>query len=287
MRGVEVSVVGRAGFTAFGELGRFIAARNGEPSGHIGYFGDEPDDVTDELREIEGDWAFALARSGDRLVGALGAEWDPEVGRIWLLGPWAPDGDLMDRLYAALAPWLPAGIPDREIFCNAANALVLAFADRHGFGDRREQYVLRFERDRLTGPPPPTFPLLDAGLAEQFAALHDRAFPGTHASAASLLAKGEPIRVAIEDGRLLGYVILKLRPEFNDAQVDYIAVDEAARGRGIGARLLTAALHEAFADERFTRMDLVTNNPVARRLYEKVGFTLHHDMRSCNTARPV
>ncbi len=57
-------------------------------------------------------------------------------------------------------------------------------------------------------------------------------------------------------------------------------MDEAARGRGVGAQMLTGALHEAFADPRFTYMDLVTSNPAARRLYEKVGFRLLHEMRS-------
>jgi len=62
-------------------------------------------------------------------------------------------------------------------------------------------------------------------------------------------------------------------------------VDESARGRGTGTRLLTGALQIAFADDRYTHMNLVTNNPVARRLYEKVGFVLLHDMRSFATPR--
>jgi ribosomal protein S18 acetylase RimI-like enzyme len=114
----------------------------------------------------------------------------------------------------------------------------------------------------------------------QFAALHDRAFPGTHLPAAALLEKGEPVWVVEQDGTLLGYVTLKLRPEFDDIEVDYLAVHESARGRGIGARLVTGALHLAFADERATSVKLVTNNPIARRLYERVGFTLQQDMRS-------
>lgn len=283
---VDISVVRRADLTdaLLRECASFIATRNSSPIGHIGYLGDDPDDVTAELAELAGDFTATLARVGTDLVGLLGAESDPEVGRAYLFGPWAGSAELMDRLYATLKPMIPDDITDHELFCNVENAAVIAFAGRHGFAPPREHYILRLDRADLTGSPV-NLPLLAPAQHDQFAALHDRAFPNTHAPAATLLAKGEPIRVVVEDDTLLGYVILTLRPEFDDAQVEYIAVDEAARGRGIGARLLTAGLHVAFADERFTHMSLVTSNPVARRLYEKVGFTVRHEMRSFNTNR--
>jgi hypothetical protein len=47
--------------------------------------------------------------------------------------------------------------------------------------------------------------------------------------------------------------------------------------------MLTAAPHVASADDRFAHMSLVTIDPVARSPYERVGFTLRHEMRSLST----
>jgi ribosomal protein S18 acetylase RimI-like enzyme len=263
------------------ELGEFIAARNADRTRNIGYLGEKAADVTAELTELEGDFTFAVGRNAEGgLVGTLGMEWDPEVGRAWVLGPWADTPGQMDRLYAAVDATVPATIPEREIFCDASNTAVAAFAERHGFGEPAPHTILRFERADLAGLAPVTLPTLTPPFEDQFAALHDRAFPGTHSPASALLASGQPIWVEVAGTELLGYVTLKLRPEHDDAQIDYVAVDEKARGKGVGGRLVVAALHLAFADERITRMDLVTNNPVARRLYERVGFTLLQDMRS-------
>jgi ribosomal protein S18 acetylase RimI-like enzyme len=263
------------------ELGEFIAGRNADPAQNIGFLGEQPADVTAELKELEGDFTFAVARGpGGEIVGTLGMEWDPEIGRAWVLGPWADTSELMDALYAAVDATVPPEIGERDIFCDATNAAVMAFAERHGFGEPKPHTILRFKREHLAGLAPVILPTLPPAFEGQFAALHDRAFPGTHSPASALLASGQPIWVELSGTELLGYVTLKLRPEHDDAQIDYVAVHEDARGKGVGRRLVVAALHLAFADDRFTRMDLVTNNLVARRLYERVGFTLLQDMRS-------
>jgi ribosomal protein S18 acetylase RimI-like enzyme len=284
----------------YAELARFVAAHNGDPAHHIGYLGDEANDVIAELTDLDEDAAFGTARDrSGRLVGLLGVEWDTGIGRAWLLGPWTAldptdaetgsdsdnGSDLMDRLYATVDREIPDGVSEREIFCAVTNAAVVAFAGRHGFGPPRQQAILTFPRSRLADLPPVTLPALTSRYVDQFMALHDSAFPGTHTPAAGLLDKGEPIWMAVDGDTLLGYVTLKLRPEFDDAQIDYLAVAEPARGRGVGATLLAAALHLAFADARITSMELVTSNPVARRLYERTGFTLSHDMRSFRADR--
>jgi len=285
---VDISLVRRGDVTGplFEELGGFMAARNAEPAQHIGYVGDEAADVTAELRELEGAFAFALGRGGDgRLTGVLGGEWDHDIGRVLVYGPWADGPDQMDRLYATLQPALPVDIGERELFCDAANAGVIAFAGRHGFARRGEHVIMRFPRDRVAELPPVTLDALDPALHDQLAALHHHAFPSTRAPLPVLLAAGQPIRVVAEGRTLLGYAALKLRPEHGDAKIDYLAVVEEARGRGVGTRLLAGALREVFADDRYDHVRLITSNPVARRLYEKVGFTLQQELRSFRTAR--
>jgi ribosomal protein S18 acetylase RimI-like enzyme len=266
------------------EFGRFVAARNADPRQHIGYVGTEPEEVTADLREIEGERVFAAAESDAGLCGLLCAEWDLDIGRTWLYGPWADGADLMDRLYAAVRPLVPAGAAQHELYCDADNRAVVDFAERHDFPHQGRHVVMGFARERLDSLPPVTLPALTPDLHEQFAALHDGAFPGTYAPAAVLLAEKPRVYVVVDDGTLRGYITIKLRPEFAEAQIKFIAVADSARGQGIGARLVTAGLHAAFADPRIASVDLVTSNPAARRLYDRVGFTVRHEMRSFRTA---
>jgi ribosomal protein S18 acetylase RimI-like enzyme len=266
------------------EVARFIAERNCQPAQHIGYLGEDPAAVAAELRELDDDPLFAVAHDGAGedavLCGLLCADWDLEIGRVWLHGPWAPNRQLMDLLYRALSAHLPAGADGHELFCDVANTAVVDFADRHGFAPHGWQAILRFTREQLDSLPPVRLPALAPQLHDQFADLHDRAFPGTYAPARALLADPPPILVETDGATLLGYAVLKLRPEYVDAQIEYLAVTESARGRGVGARLVAAALHEAFTDERYPVMDLVVDNPAARRLYERAGFRLLREMRS-------
>ncbi|WP_146793755.1 ribosomal protein S18-alanine N-acetyltransferase [Agrococcus baldri] len=77
--------------------------------------------------------------------------------------------------------------------------------------------------------------------------------------------------VAEEAGAALGYAGLRAVGVEGDVQT--IAVDAAARGRGIGRALLAELLAEA--ERRGVRelfLEVRADNPVARALYESVGF---------------
>jgi amidase len=98
------------------------------------------------------------------------------------------------------------------------------------------------------------------------------------ADAATRAAEGV-LLVAVEDGRVVGTVTLYLRPgsmqwRRDDAMFRLLAVDPAARGRGIGRALLQACLDRARAAGK-RRMALHTTEwmPVARAMYERAGFT--------------
>ena len=55
--------------------------------------------------------------------------------------------------------------------------------------------------------------------------------------------------------------------------MDGICVDAAARGQGVGTRLLNAVKSEAAKrDLGHVRLDVIDTNPKARALYERQGF---------------
>ena len=73
--------------------------------------------------------------------------------------------------------------------------------------------------------------------------------------------------------RALGLVALHRRAASDTLLMDGIAVDAAARGRGIGTRLLDAICdHARGLGKTGVRLDVVDTNPRARALYERQGF---------------
>ncbi len=98
------------------------------------------------------------------------------------------------------------------------------------------------------------------------------------ADAAGRVADGGILLVAVEDGRVVGTVTLYLGPgseqwRAGDAMFRFLAVDPAARRRGIGRALFQACLDRARAAGK-GRMALHTTEwmAAARAMYERAGF---------------
>ncbi|MDQ2813604.1 MAG: GNAT family N-acetyltransferase [Actinomycetota bacterium] len=88
---------------------------------------------------------------------------------------------------------------------------------------------------------------------------------------------GTRLLVARVDGEIAGALTLVMFPipTGSRAWIEDVVVDEAARGRGVGAALTTEAVRLARADGART-VDLTSrpSRPAANRLYERLGFRL-------------
>lgn len=91
--------------------------------------------------------------------------------------------------------------------------------------------------------------------------------PATH-----ILAKGGVIFMAELDGRVVGTCSL-LREDDGSYELAKMAVDESARGRGVG-RALAEAVIERARGMGITRLELYTNSILvpAVQLYRSLGF---------------
>jgi ribosomal protein S18 acetylase RimI-like enzyme len=90
-----------------------------------------------------------------------------------------------------------------------------------------------------------------------------------------LRGSGAEILVASEQERLRGALVLFFRRGSTIARVYSLAIDAAARGRGIGGQLLAAA--EQTARDRgcsVLRLEVRRDNTPARRLYEARDFRI-------------
>ncbi len=110
--------------------------------------------------------------------------------------------------------------------------------------------IMRLERSSF-----PTDAWSEAMMREELASPHNRYL------------------VLDEAGRLAGYAGLRAPVGARDGDVQTIAIEEAARGRGQGRALLRALLTEA--SERGIRevfLEVRADNPVAQTLYRSEGF---------------
>lgn len=77
--------------------------------------------------------------------------------------------------------------------------------------------------------------------------------------------------VAEEDGKILGYAGAWL--VFDEGHITNIAVDEAARGRGIGTAVTKALMqYSANMGVQYMTLEVRKSNLVAQGLYRKLGF---------------
>lgn len=273
------------------EVAGFVAAQQTDPTRHVAYLGTEADGIAVELEALEplGLAGVMAARRGDALVGVLGADWSDDPPRVWWFGPFVASGEAFDAVAEALLhagrALLPAEVTQEEFAVDRRNEVVAAFARRQGFASGEGSSALLMTDlarmrpgspgdgvqdgpdDLRIGPP-------DERTRAAVAALHDRLFPGTHTPGDRLGRDPDQIVLAATRGdAVLGYVVAE-RQEDGAGYVDFLGVEEPARGQGIGRRLVVAACGRLRDDLgcSFAHLTVRVSNLTARRLYTSIGF---------------
>jgi ribosomal protein S18 acetylase RimI-like enzyme len=264
---------------------------NNQSAHHIGYFGLDRVDIRHTLEQLNPPLAygFMLAFDQGQLVGLFGIEVDAEIDRAWLFGPlidhpddWHP---LADRLYDAVRSLIPAGIGHQEIFCDALNENVCAFAGRHGLPLISDALIFTLTRGAAAWGTAADF---RPEFLESLRALHERLFPNTYYTTEQMVDRQDShtrLLIAEHGGQLQGYVFGKVDPEAAEGYIDFVGVDEAWRGKGIGRSLLGAVVGWMFSFPEVTTIALTVHadNKAAERLYRSSGFTCERSMRAYRT----
>lgn len=191
-------------------------------------------------------------------------------------------------LYNQLGLILPSYVITQELHFDRQHRFARTFAALNGFVVSSEDTVYRIARAHAEFAQHDAWHVLAKAHEGALVMLHDRLFPGTYYSGDELLAmRGDDIVIlqVVEDGALAGYVTVSRDLEQGEAYIDFIGVEAAERGRGVGSRLLRSAIAWAFDDARVGEMMLTVDsgNP-AERLYTRHGFEIKQATRSYRKA---
>jgi ribosomal protein S18 acetylase RimI-like enzyme len=270
----------------------FVAAQQVAPERNIPYLGNEAPGISAELDGLSPPWATTarVLRDGDAISGVVVVEWDEELGRAWVLGPWvAGEGAVWTAaaralVEAALAQ-VPATVTRFEMSGDVANRRLAELAEERGWAATEPNHVLLADAEVVAAWPPSGGFALRPATPDDVAAiapLHDAEFPGTYASARQLVdgqLDGSRV-VLVADrgeaggaGRLAGYAAGQVHGD-GEGFIDFVVVDPAARGTGLGRRLVTDLTRRLIDRASLGRVCLTVQDhrAPARALYARLGF---------------
>ena len=123
----------------------------------------------------------------------------------------------------------------------------------------------------------------DGRFAGRFIALHDQLFPHSSFTLNYMLSerdKGATLLLLTDGDDLAGYFFGRADAVSGEAFVDFVGVDPARHGQGLGRRLMLAGLWRQRMTPNLNQVNLTVkpDNLPAVRLYESLGFVRERGM---------
>jgi ribosomal protein S18 acetylase RimI-like enzyme len=264
----------------------FVARQQADVGRRIAYVGVDAAGIRGELDGLEPEWTTTarVVREpvGGRLVGAVVAEWDEELGRAWVIGPWVHADDdtawltTAEVLVDAALGQTPEAVTHYELSGDVAHRRLAELAAGRGWRATEVNHVLVADAAVVEGwgdGDAPNLRAPEVGDLAAITALHDAEFPGTYASADQLLDGKRVVLGADDGGRVAGYAAGEVHGD-GEGYVDFLAVDPALRRGGVGRRLVVALTRELLGRSPLGRVALTVQDhrAPARALYERLGF---------------
>ncbi|MBT4500840.1 MAG: GNAT family N-acetyltransferase [Gemmatimonadetes bacterium] len=248
--------------------------------------GEQAEDIAADWQNLSRDdeLIFVVALRSGEIIGALGAEYDAELGRSWLIGPHVQKGEWETSatlLFDHLLPLLPESIWRLNAYLNLANERGMAFYRQRGFEKGPVAHVYRAIPSQATREDPASCGLLTPALNSSLLELHSDAFPNTYISGEEMIGSiDDDHRVFVIGGEseIAGYLYATIDDNTNRGDIEFLAVAPDHRRRGHGRQLLRAALHWLFAERQVADVILNVRDELtnAQTLYQSVGFTLQY-----------
>ena len=269
-------------------LGAFIFRSNRTADGRVRCLhGDQGDDEHKHVAELaglpRGEAAFWRA-SGSRgeTLGVIGCVIDGSQRRAWIRGPWAVPGLSSASLESALLNTLERALPEIDRLDAFPSEDDETLAALYGGAGYRRMGVHRVMQRALGDAGAAT--AADARIRparpddlRQWLPLHHGLFPGSYLSddeiTAAISDDASLVLTAWLDGQPAGYLVAKDDTATDELYVDYLGVDPAFRGRGLGRALLLHAIR--WGEDRGRGRSALTvrqDRAEALSLYLQCGF---------------
>jgi len=247
---------------------------------HADRGGDVAAHAAELARLSGGEAAFWVVEAAGAVRAVAGCEFDPAIGRAWLRGPLAEDAQVLSRCGPALLQALEAGLPGLacfDAFPDEADAPLNALYEAAGYRRVDVHRVLHAPLAAVAGTPDPRVRRAGAADLPALLVLHHALFPTGYLKdedvAEALTRPDRRVLVALSDDRVAGYLVARDEVPDDEIVVDYLGVDEARRGRGLGAGLLQCAMR--WGRELGRRRAALTarrDRLAALALYQREGY---------------
>lgn len=265
----------------------FIVDQQRQPDRNVVYLGTEVDGVTAELEGLQpaGTETVRVAREEGRIVAV---EWDEEVARSWVMGPWVAHDDdgwlpLAEELLDAALAQVPAAISRHELSGDLANRRLAELAAARGWWTTEANHALSVDEATVAGWPDPAadgpaFRPATTDDVQGIRSLHDAEFPDTYATADQLVAgQGDGSRTTLvaDDGAggVAAYASGHVQDD-GEGCLDFVVVHPDHLGSGLGSRAVAAIACALLPRSPLGKMSLTVQDhrAPARGLYERLGF---------------
>lgn len=266
------------------EVASFIANMNKDATHHVGYCGEEKEEllqtIIHDFSDIGWEQSFVATYENNNLIGVLGFDVDEvkKCAEIW--GPFILSANWEEvalHMWKELIEKVPVHIEKFYGFYHVENNnCARLMKDLHA----KEKELHSIFRLSNSGVKQHTICNVEEALPqvfEPFIALHNNVFPNTYYDGNEIierLSDTNKLFVSMKNDKLEGYVYVEVNPEFQEANIEFIATAENSRRKGVGECLLQAAIHYIFSFQGMREIELClnTNNDRAMKLYKKVGF---------------
>jgi len=268
-------------------VANLIARLNRLPQHHICYLGTDPDEIkhslANSLDDLPAEKAVLVAYDQETLVGVWGLEIDSTRGRCYMWGPFVDHDDwqtVAEQLHEGLADIMPDGTNWFQMGLERENVNARQLADQLGYQQNSDSgYIMNLPRDKFERVDTNRVRDLPETDRPAFAALHDKLFPTTYYSGAEIIERLNDKRRAWVTEDLLGYVYVECKPDHGWASLEFVGVDEAARGKGYGRALVSRACEWLFTHPKVATVDLaVSSDNPAVQLYQQAGFLFKNEI---------
>lgn len=275
------------------EVADFIAELNKKPHHHVGYCGEQTEEILHTLlhdfSDLPLEASLIAAYEDERMIGVLGIDLEEESGEGELWGPFVQHvhwGEVARLMWEGLHGQASNHLNKVNGFYNVKNQNAHQFMEWLAAEKRNRHAILKIaQEDQSSGDTTQECDELTESYYKDFQRLHDETFRDTYFSSDVILEKRNrknKVFVETADGALKGYIYVEANPAFGEGDIHYVAVSPQFRKQGVGKRLIQKGLDFMFSFQELDEIVLCVDadNEQACKLYVDAGFKKAHTLHS-------